>query len=64
MRLNVENYKILAPFVGVDLCKNFCNNKNPYHLGSVLYTEVFFLLIKNLHSKNKLISLFKIYQHI
>ena len=42
MRLHVVIYKILAPFVGVDLYKNFCNNKSPHHLGSALFTEVFF----------------------
>ena len=41
MRLHIVSYKILASFVGVDLCKNFCNNKSPHHLGSELFTEVF-----------------------
>ena len=42
MRLHEVIYKILAPFMGVDLYKNFCNNKSPHHLGSALFTEVFF----------------------
>ena len=45
MRLHVVIYKILAPFVGVDLYKNFCNNKSPHHLDSALFTEVFFFCL-------------------
>ncbi len=42
MRLHVVIHKILASFIGVDLYKNFCNNKRPHHLGSALFTGVFF----------------------
>ena len=54
MRLHIVIYKILAPFVGVDLYKNFCNNKSPPspRLG-IIYRSLFFLLINNLYSKNK-----------
>ena len=42
MELYVVTYKINTPCVGVDLFKNFCNNKGPHHLGSALFTEAFF----------------------
>ena len=57
MRLNVVIYKTLAPFVGVDLYKNFCNNKEPHHLGSVLFIEVFFFAYVRTYIKNKNLSL-------
>ena len=39
----VINFIYLA-ISGVDLHNNFCNNKNPHHLGSALYARVFFFI--------------------
>ena len=64
MRLLVVIYKILAPFVGVDFYRNFCNYKTPHHLGLVLFTEVFFLLINNIYLKQTIKSFQNLSEYI